>query len=52
MSTKALTPVDSSFALHLTFIPFFQCLLTVLIPDYSLGSISLPPIKAAQVPDS
>ena len=52
MSTKVLTPVDSSFALHLTLIPSFQCLLTVVIPDCSLGSISLPPIKAAQVPDS
>lgn len=50
MSTKALNPVDSSFALCLTLIPSFQWLLPVPIPDYPLGSLSLPPIKAAISP--
>lgn len=49
---KVLNPVDSSFVLHLTRIPSLRCLLPVLVPDYSLGSISLPPIKAAQALDS
>lgn len=52
MSTKILNPVDSSFALHLTVILSFQFPLPVLIPDYSLDSISLFLIEAAQPPDS